>query len=98
MPLCESGKTGFLEIFSAQGRKQEHQYSTILLTIKFSQGKIESETWAGIAKAEEVLEDKFHDIDDNTKNQRGKTKKKTEKQKHSTTAVKTSKIPAMPVG
>ena len=73
----------------------EHQYSTILLTIKFSQGKIESETWAGIAKAEEVLEDKFHDIDDNNKNQRGKTKKKTEKQKHSTTAVKTSKIPSI---
>ena len=35
--------------------------------LKYSllKGKIESETWAGISKAEEMLEERFHDIDQN---------------------------------
>ena len=56
-----------------------------------------AENKKGIAKAEEVLEEKFQDIDSSQTNARGgKTKKKkTEKQKHSTSATKTSKIPSI---
>lgn len=42
-----------------------------------------------------MLEEKFHDIDSSQTNARGKTKKKTEKQKHSTSTTKTSKIPSI---
>ena len=47
-------------------------------------GKIESETWAGIAKAEEILEERFHDIDRDSNSEgkqaeKEKSKNKTEK-------------------
>ena len=54
--------------------------------LKYSllKGKIESETWAGIAKAEEILEERFHDIDRDSNSEgkqaeKEKSKNKTEK-------------------
>ena len=60
------------------------------------QGKIESETWAGVTKAEEVLEDKFRDIDPSNAKVRGKNKKKAEKKKDSEAAsIRTNQIPSI---
>ena len=42
-----------------------------------------------------MLEEKFQDIDSSNTSARGKTKKKAEKQKQSTGATKTSKIPSI---
>ena len=55
--------------------------------LKYSllKGRIESETWAGISKAEEILEERFHDIDRDTNSRGGqpdKERSKTKKEKN----------------
>ena len=92
---CHYVKVAKVDFLKYSLLKVERPHSTSWLSIKGFQGKIESETWAGVAKAEEVLEDKFRDLEPGNKS-RGKNKKKAEKEKQSpASSIKTSKIPSI---